>query len=105
MYISTDATLTSANLHSALVSLSDDDLRYVLGGSSDSRKHRITDFMMEHYSPTWEWIAGRCFYKENGKAIEKMKKYFKGKLGMLMIIHGVHEFPCSLTLNLCLGKH
>ena len=98
-YISTDATLTSANLHSALASLSDDKLRWVLGGSSGvhvSREQDITDFMMKDYSPTWEWVAGKCFYHEQGKALEEVKKYFKRKLGMLLIIHRAHEFPCSL---------
>ena len=98
-YISTDATLTSANLHSALSSLSDEELRWVIGGSSGvSREQRITDFLMVHYSPTWEWVAGRCFYRKQGKALEEVKKYFKRKLGtcMLLIIHRAHEFPCSL---------
>ena len=96
-YISTDATLTSANLHSALASLSDDELRDVLGGSYGvSREQRITDFVMIHYSLTWEWVAGRCFYEKKGKALEDVKKYFKRTLGMLLIIHGAHEFPCSL---------
>ena len=96
-YISTDATLTSANLHSALASLSDDELDWVLGGSSDvSRKQRITDFMMKHYSPTWKWVAGKCFYEEKGKALEEVKKYFNRKLGMLLIIHRPHAFLCSL---------
>ena len=96
-YISTDATLTSANLHSALASLSDDDLWNVFGGYSGvSKEQRITDFMMVHYSPTWEWVAGMCFYHEKGKALEEVKKYLKRKLGMLLIIHRAHEFPCSL---------
>ena len=97
-YISTDATLTSANLHSALASLSDGELHWVLGGSSVvSREQRFTDFMLVHYSPTWEWVAGKCFYREQGKALEEVKKYFKRKLGMLLIIHRAHEFPCSLN--------
>ena len=96
-YISTDATLTSANLHSALVSLSDNVLESVLGVSVVSREQVITDFMMKHYSPTWEWVAGQCFYCEQGKALEEVKKYFKRKLGMLLIIHRAHEFPCSLN--------
>ena len=98
-YISTDATLTSANLHSALASLSDDNLRWVLGGSLDSgisREQGITDFMLKDYSPTWESVAGQCFYREQGKALEEVKKYLKRKLGMLLIIHRAHEFPCSL---------
>ena len=96
-YISTDATLTSDNLHSALASLSDDDLRWALGGSSDvSTDQRITDFMMVHFSPTWEWVAGKCFDREQGKALEEVKKYLKRKLGMFLIIHRAHEFPCSL---------
>ena len=93
-YISTDATLTSANLHSALASLSDDELEWVLSGVS--RGQNITNFMMDHYSPTWEWVAGWCFYREQGKALEEVKKYFKRKLGMLLIIHRAYEFPCSL---------
>ena len=102
-YISTDATLTSANLHSALASLSDDKLTYVLGGSYDvSRVQKITDFMILHYSPTWEWVAGWCFYHEEGKALEEVKKYFNRKLGMLLIIHTTHEFPCSLILRFML---
>ena len=57
----------------------------------------ITDFMMKHYSgPTWEWIAGMCFYREQRKALEEAKEYFKRKLGILLIIHRAHEFPCSL---------
>ena len=106
-YISTDATLTSANLHSALVSVSDYKLGDVLGGSSGvSREQRITHFMMEYYSPTWEGVAGWCFYLEKGKALEEVKKYFKRKLGMLLVIHRAHEFPCSYNiLNLCLGKY
>ena len=98
-YISTDATLTSANLHSALASLSDDELWDVFGGSSSVlREQRITNFMMKQYSPTWEWVAGQCFYYEKGKALEEVKKYFKRKLGtcMLLIIHRAHAFPCSL---------
>ena len=96
-YISTDATLTSADLHSALASLSDDKLWDIFGGSyGTSRKQRITDFMMKDYFPTWEWVAGECFYLEQGKALEEVKKYFNRKLGMLLIIHRAHEFPCSL---------
>ena len=96
-YISTDATLTSANLHSALASLSDDELRRVLEGSYGvSREQRITNFIMKGFPPTWEWVAGKCFYCEQGKALEEVKKYLKRKLGMLLIIHRAHEFPCSL---------
>ena len=82
-YISTDASLTSANLYSALASVSDDDLRWVLGGSSGvSRKQLITEFLMVYYFPTWEVVAGECFYREQGKALEEVKKYFKKKIGM-----------------------
>ena len=66
--------------------------------SSDvSREQKITDFMMVHFSPTWEWVAGKCFDREQGKALEEVKKYMKRKLmGMLLIIHRAYEFPCSL---------
>ena len=84
-YISTDATLTIANLHSALVSLSDDELRRVLRGSSDSREQRITNWIMMHYEGTWEALSGRCFRCEKKKALEEGKKHFKRKLGMLLI--------------------
>ena len=93
-YISTDATLTSANLHSALASLSDGELWNVLDGSYGvSRELNITDFITVHYSPTWEWIAGRCFSYEQGNALEEVKKYLKRKLGMSLIVHRAHEFP------------
>ena len=105
-YISTDATLTSANLHSALASLSDDDLRYVLDGSSHvSREQRITDFMMEYYFPIWEWVAGECFYREKGKTLKEVKKYLKRKLGMLLIIPRVYkegEGECRTAYMLCI---
>ena len=85
-YISTDATLTTANLHSALASLSDDEVRSVLGGRyDDSREQRITNWVMMHYEATWEALSGHCFYYEKEKALEEVKKHFKRKLGMLLI--------------------
>ena len=83
--ISTDTTLTSANLHSALASLSDRELRRVLEVSYASRKQMITNWMMTHFAPTWEWLAGRCFFFGKEKALEEVKKHFKRKLGMLLI--------------------
>ena len=85
-YISTDATLTTANLHSALASLSDDEVWDVLGGhSDDSREQRITNYAMSHYCGSWEFMAGQYFYFEKEKALEEVKKHFKRKLGMLLI--------------------
>ena len=84
-YISTDATLTTANLHSALASLSDDEVRSILGGSGDSREQRITNWIMMDYEATWETLAGKCFYREKAKALEEVKKHFKRKLGILLI--------------------
>ena len=83
--ISTDTTLTSANIHSALASLSDEELRSVLGVFCASRKQMITNWMMTHFAPTWEWLAGRCFRRREEKALEEVKKHFKRKLGMLLI--------------------
>ena len=83
--ISTDPTLTSVNLHSALASLSDEELWDVLGVSYVSRKQRITNWMMTHFAPTWEWLAGWCFRRRKENALEEMKKHFKRKLGMLLI--------------------
>ena len=84
-YISTDATLTTANLHSALASLSDDEVESVLGGSCDSREQRITNWITKRYDAKWEVLSGWCFYHEKEKALEEGKKHFKRKLGMLLI--------------------
>ena len=85
-YISTDASLTSANITPALASLSDEELKNVLGGESgDSREQRITTWMMTYPVPTWECLGGVCFYLEKEKALEEVKKQFKRKLGMLLI--------------------
>ena len=93
-YISTDPTLNSANLHSALESLSDEELKDVLTDvSGDSRKQRIANWMMAFPIPTWEFLAGWCFYVEKEKALEETKKHFKRKLGMSIMIV-VHR-PCT----------
>ena len=85
-YISTDASLTSANVTSALSSLSNKDLKDALDEvSGDSRGQRITTWMMTYPVPTWEYLGGVCFYHEKEKALEEMKKQFKRKLGMLLI--------------------
>ena len=94
-YISADATLTTANLHSALASLSDDEVRGILGRFGDSSEQWITNWIMKDYRATWKELAGRCFYHEKEKALEEMKKHFKRKLGMLLIWRA-REFPCSL---------
>ena len=94
MYISTDATLTSANLHSALVSVSDDDLEDALGGrlGGGSREEMITKWLMISPLSSWKWLAVGCFYKEKEKVVDEVKKHFKRKLGMSMmtIIRGPH---------------
>ena len=85
-YISTDASLTSANITLALTSLSDEELESGLSGvSGDSRDQRITTWMMIHPIPTLEYLGGVCFYLEREKALEEVKKQFKRKLGMLLI--------------------
>ena len=85
-YISTDASLTSANITSALTSLSDEELKSVLSQiPGDSRDQRITTWMMTFPMPTWEWLGGVCFSLETEKALEEVKKQFKRKLGMLLI--------------------
>ena len=84
-YISTDATLTTANLHSALASLGDDKVRSVLGIPGGSREQRITNWLMMGYEATWEALSGWCFFYEKENALEKAKKHFKRKLGMLLI--------------------
>ena len=85
-YISTDASLTSANITSVVALLSDEELKDVLGGvSDDSREQQITTWMMTIPAPTWEYLGGLCFYGEKEKALEEVKKQFKRKLGMLLI--------------------
>ena len=88
-YISTDPTLTSANLHSSLASLSDEELKDVLGEYLTSRDEMISMWMMTFCIPTWEELAGQCFYHGKEKALEEVKKHFKRKSGILMI-HGPH---------------
>ena len=93
MYISTDATLTSANLHSALASLSDGELRDVLLGSSGgSREEMITEWLMTSPFSSWKWLAALCFGEEKEKALDEVKKHFKRKLGISMMttIHRPH---------------
>ena len=81
--LSTDTTLTSANLKSALASLNDDELGNVLGGiSGDSGEQMIVYWIMTFWSPTWEYVAGMCFIIENENALEEVKKHFKRNLGM-----------------------
>ena len=90
-YISTDATLTSANLHSALASVSDDDLEDALGGNlgGGSREEMITKYLMVSPFSSWKWLAAGYFYQEKEKALDEVKKHFKRKLGtsMMTIIH------------------
>ena len=77
-YISTDVSLTSANIASALDSLDDRDLEVVLSGvSGDSREQRISKWISSFYSPTWENLGGECFCIEKEKALEEVKKHLK----------------------------
>ena len=85
-YISTDASLTSANITLALTSLGDEELKGILDRKSgDSREQWITEWMMTIPIPTWELLGGLCFYNKKEKALEELKKHFKRKLGMLLI--------------------
>ena len=102
-YISTDATLTSANLHSALASVSDDDLEDVLGGElgGGSREEVITKWLMISPLTSWKGLATTCFYQDEEKALDEVKKHFKRKLGMFMMIiithitHSTFIIACS----------
>ena len=109
-YISTDATLTSANLHSALASVSDDDLEDVLGGElgGGSREEVITKWLMISPLASWKWLAILCFYKDEEKALDEVKKYLNRKLGMSMmtIIHTqtTHiKFYYCMLMNICMN--
>ena len=100
-YISTDATLTTANLHSALASLNDEEVRDVLGGDyGDSKEQTITNWIMKNYRATWKELAGRCFYREKEKALEEVKKHFSRKFGMLLIYIELMNFHAhSFNVN------
>lgn len=89
-YISTDPTITSANLLSALASLNDEELREILGGSCAYREQMITEWMMKVPAPTWEYLAGRCFHKKKQKALDEVKKHFKRKLGTTIMTNNIH---------------
>ena len=93
-YISTDTTLTSANLHSALASVSDGNLEDALGGDigGESREEMITRYLMISPWSSWKWLAATCFHKDEEKALDEVKKHLKRKLGMFMttIIHRSH---------------
>ena len=109
-YISTDATLTSANLHSALASVSDDNLKKVLEGEvgGDSREEVITKWLMISPLASWKWLAILCFYKDEEKALDEVKKYLNRKLGMSMmtIIHTqtTHiKFYYCMLMNTCMN--
>ena len=85
-YISTDASLTSANITSVVALFSDEELKDVLSGvSGDSREQWITEWMMTIPMPTWEWLGGQCFCQEKEKPLQEVKKHFKRKSGMLLI--------------------
>ena len=106
--ISTDTTLTSANLHSALASLSDGELRDVLDDEpADSREQMITNWMMKCPIPTWEGLAGQCFSEKKEKALEEVKKHFKRKLGINVYHDLIYRpcvsvfFPCILYVCMC----
>ena len=46
----------------------------------------INYWIITHNNPTWEELAGECFYFEKEKALEEVKKHFQRKLGMLLAI-------------------
>ena len=109
-YISTDATLTSANLHSALASVSDDNLEYVLGNiSGGSREEMITKWLMISPLTSWKGLATTCFYQDEEKALDEVKKYLNRKLGMSMmtIIHTqtthIIKFYYCMLMNTCMN--
>jgi hypothetical protein len=106
-YTSIDATLTSANLHSALASVSDDDLGGVLDVGGDSREEVITKWRMTTPLSSWKWLAALCFVHEEEKAVDEVKKRFKRKLGisMMITIHRPHivMFMCCMLMNVSMG--
>ena len=57
--------------------------------SSSDEEYRIlliNCWMMTYYNPTWEELAGQCFYFKKEKALEEVKKHFQRKLGMLLAL-------------------
>ena len=97
--ISTDTSITIANLSAALATLDDKDLADVCDApyskkeqfrnqSTSNEEYRrllVEYFMFVHPVPSWEYLAGECFYAEEDRALNEVKEHVQRKLGMLLI--------------------
>ena len=63
-----------------------DQFRQQSSSTEEYRLLLINYWMTSLFNPTWEGLAGECFYKEKEKALEEVKKQFQRKLGMLLAL-------------------
>ena len=97
--ISTDTSITIANLSAALATLNDEDLAEACGvpdskreqfrnqstSNEEYRRLSVEYFVFVFFIPSWEWLAGWCFYLEEDRALNEVKEHVQRKLGMLLI--------------------
>ena len=76
-----------------------DQFRQQSSSTEEYRLLLINHWMMTYYNPTWEGLAGRCFYKEKEKALEEVKKHFQRKLGMLLALMFGFNIPSELIIS------
>ena len=97
--ISTDSSITIANVSAALATLNDKDLadacsvplhkreqfRNQSTSNKEYRRLLVEYFMFVHPIPSWEYLAGGCFYNEKYRVLNDVKEHVQRKLGMLLI--------------------
>ena len=97
--ISTDTSITVANVSAALATLDDEALANACGvprrkreqfrnqstSSEEYRRLSVEYFMFVCPIPSWESLAGECFYNEEDRALNEVKEHVQRKLGMLLI--------------------
>ena len=97
--ISADTSITIANISAALATLNDEILADACGvldhkreqfrkqsTNSEEYRHLLVEyFVFVHPVPSWEWLAGGCFYNEEDRALNEVKEHVQRKLGMLLI--------------------
>ena len=97
--ISTDTSITIANVSAALATLNDKDLAAVCGvprrkmeqfrnqstNSEEYRRLLVEYFKFVYPISSWDCLAGECFYFEEDRALENVNTHFLRKLGMFLI--------------------
>ena len=97
--ISTDTSITIANVSAALATLDDEVLATVCGvpdskreqfrnqstSNEEYRRLLVEYFMLVYPIPSWEFLAGLCFYIEEDRVLNEVQKHVQRKLGVLLI--------------------